>query len=385
MMEPLGASQVLSYLYKIADTYDFHLITLEKQEDFDDTSKLEDLKKELKEKGIVWYPLRYSNSKLGKFFNFIRFTKAAKSVVKSQKLKYVHCRSYVTAVSVYYIQKFHEVKYLFDTRNFSFDERADTGGLDRGKLPYKLGKKLERKLYENASGIIILSKIGKETILTNQLFPGGDKIENIEFITTCVDLDRFEIQKREFKKEVITIGYVGTATGWYDFEKTVITLKKIKEQVKIKFLVFNSNQYGQHSFIANALKKQGFKDEEFQIEKVSFRLMPQRLQEIDIALFYIHPYFSKRASAATKMGELLATGIPILTNKGVGDHEYYIQNYNVGKILEFEKLNSYNFTEIIPNLLNEETAQRCRNLSEKYFSLDKAIKKYKNIYKKIFI
>ncbi len=45
------------------------------------------------------------------------------------------------------------------------------------------------------------------------------------------------------------------------------------------------------------------------------------------------------------MGELLATGIPILTNKGVGDHEYYIKNYNVGKILEFEELNSYNFAK----------------------------------------
>ncbi len=287
MMEPLGASQVLSYLYKIADTYEYHLITLEKQEDFDDSSKLEALKKELEEKGIVWYPLRYSNSKLGKFFNFFRFTKAAKSVVKTQKLKYIHCRSYITAVSVFYIQKFHRVKYLFDTRNFSFDERADTGSLDRNKWPYKLGKKLEKKLYENASGIIILSKVGKETILANQLFPGGDKIKNIEFITTCVDLGRFKFQKREFNKEVVTIGYVGTATGWYDFEKTVITLKKIKKQIKIKFLVFNSNQYGQHNFIKNVLKEQGFADEEFKIEKVSFSDMPRRLKRRWISLCFI--------------------------------------------------------------------------------------------------
>ena len=112
--------------------------------------------------------------------------------------------------------------------------------------------------------------------------------------------------------------------------------------------------------------------------------MPTRLKEIDVALFYIYPYFSKKASAATKLGELFASGIPVLTNKDVGDHEFYINNYKTGKILEFNKINDYNFSEIFDSILNEQTAINCRMVAEKYFSLDKGVENYKKLYREIF-
>jgi glycosyltransferase involved in cell wall biosynthesis len=39
----------------------------------------------------------------------------------------------------------------------------------------------------------------------------------------------------------------------------------------------------------------------------------------DLGLFFIKPVFSKQASSPTKMGEMLALGLPIVTNAGVGD------------------------------------------------------------------
>ena len=384
MNEALGASQVLSYLYKLSEKYEFHLVSLEKSMDFQDKKKMSSLDENLKNYGIFWHPVEYKTDKVGKLLNFPRIFRKVYSVLAKEKIQNVHCRSYMTAIIALLLKSKFNLRYLFDTRNFSFDERADVGALNRNGIIYKLTKKLEKKLYQNASAISILSEKGKETILKNELFPGGNQIKNIEVITTCVDLDRFSFQKRDYDKNKYTIGYVGTAVGWYDFEKTIKTLKKIGESVNFHFLVFNSNAHGQHKFIAESLQKIGIPDNQFTIEKVSFQDMPLRLKEMDISLFFIHPYFSKRASAATKLGELLASGIPVLTNNDVGDHEYIIENFKVGKILDFEKIDTYDFQKIFRDLINYETAKRCRDVSEQYFSLEKGVEKYYETYAKIF-
>lgn len=383
-MEPLGTSQVLSYIYKLSEYYNYCLISLEKPEDLKNLLAFNLLKNKLEESGIKWYPIAYKTSRIGKRLNFLNFVWLVFNVVRKERIKNIHCRSYVTAIPALLVKKVYQIKYLFDTRSFAIDERADVGSLNRNKFWYKLGKKIEKKLYQNASGIVILAKIGKETILNNQLFQGGEFIKNIDIITTCVDLERFQLHPKKYDADVVTIGYVGTSTGWYDFDKTVATLASIKRFKKIHFLVFNNNQYGQHNIIAKKLTDYGIPKSDFTIEKVNFNDMPLRLSEIDIALFYIHPYFSKRASAATKLGELLASGIPVLTNKDVGDHEYYITEYKVGKILEFDLIDTYNFEEIIDGLRNQSTSERCRLLAEKYFSLENGVEKYKEIYKKIF-
>lgn len=383
MMEPLGASQVLSYVYKLSNTYEYTLLSLEKPADLQNKAEFDLLKSQLLEKGIRWIPISYGESKIGKLLNFFRFTAKVFGIVRKDKLRYIHCRSYITAIPAWFVKKFYPVTYLFDTRNFWFDERADIGSLDRGKFLYKFLKRLEKRLYKKAGGIVILARSGKATVLNNELFRGGDSIKNIEIIPTCVDLDRFVQHQREYKKPV-TIGYIGTAVGWYDFEKTAITLSKIGEFMDYNFLIFNNDQYNQHAFIKETLSKYQIPSEKYRIEKISFAEMPSRLKEIDISLFYIHPYFSKKASAATKLGELLASGIPVLTNKDVGDHEYYIEQYSVGKIIDFEELDTYNFSEVITPLLNQATSNRCRNLAETYFSLDKGVEKYQEIYERIF-
>lgn len=381
MMEPLGASQVLSYLFKLSEDYQYYLISLEKPTDLLDTEGLNKLKLEIAKYGIVWLPITYQSSFTGKRINFYNFLKKAHQTVKSEKIKYLHCRSYLPTLAAYLIQKVQPIKYLFDTRGFDIDERADTGSLSRAGVTFKGLKWLEKKLYVNASSINKLSLLGKNTILNNELFKGGDEIKNISVIPTCVDLERFKFHIRNYDKP-ITIGYVGTAIGWYDFDKTMKTLELIAKNIAIKFLVFNG---GQHEFIKEKIRAYDIDEAIVQIEKVSFQEMPNRLKEVDIALFFIHPFFSKIASAATKLGEFFASGIPVLTNAGVGDHEFLIDKYKTGKILDFEQIDTYNFSEIFNQLLTIATAKQCRLLAEEYFSLDKGVTAYRESYAEAFV
>jgi glycosyltransferase involved in cell wall biosynthesis len=375
MMEPLGSSQVLNYLYGLSEEYTFYLISLEKEKDFLDIPKKEHLKRILNQKNIHWYPLLYNVGMKGYLSNFRKVKKLAKEILKINSISLVHCRSYMPAIIVYLLQKKNKkIQYIFDTRGFWFDEKVDIGDWSKTGIMYQLAKKIEKKLYFSSSHIVMLSHCGKETILKNELFSQGNKLKNITVIPTCVNLDQFNTESKPSKRK-LTIGYIGTAIGWYNFEKTAELLSVIKKEVDYNLLIFNG---GQHDYIKQELAKFGITN--YHLEKVSFNDMPKRMKEIDISIFFIHPFFSKRASAATKLGELLATGIPVITNGCVGDHEYYINQYSAGKIIDINKIDIYDFSEIIDDLNTEECRKRCRGVAEKYFSLEKGVENYKEIY-----
>lgn len=381
MMEALGASQVLNYLYGLATNFEFYLISLEKTDNFFDAKKKQKLQEIMSLKGIQWYPLLYRSGLKGYIVNFYKVRSLAKQIIINNKITLIHCRSYMPTIIAYSLQKQNKkINYIFDTRGFWFDEQTDVGSWSRSGFVYRFAKKLEKKLYLSASHVVMLSIYGKETIQKNELFNGGDKLTNITVIPTCVDLNKFQINKNFVEKNRLVVGYVGTAIGWYDFELTAKVLSIIKKRLAFDLLIFNS---GQHNYIKKELAKYEITD--YRLETVPFDNMAERMQEIDISLFFIHPFFSKRASAATKLGELLATGIPVITNANVGDHEYYIDKYSVGKIIDVNKINDYDFVEIISKLNNVKCKKKCREVAEKYFSLNNGIESYKNIYQQLLI
>jgi glycosyltransferase involved in cell wall biosynthesis len=58
--------------------------------------------------------------------------------------------------------------------------------------------------------------------------------------------------------------------------------------------------------------------------------VPGLMAAADLGIFFIKPVFSKTASSPTKMGEMLAVGLPIVANKGVGDVERMIDDMQCG-------------------------------------------------------
>lgn len=380
MNESLGASQVLSYLFKLSTDFDYYLISLEKSSDWNNTKKMDLLRKELIKYNIHWIPLLYKEDKVGKYLNWIRFTKKAFELTKNKKIKYIHCRSYFPALSAYFIKKIKPIKYLFDTRGFAFDERVDTGGISRNSFLFKIFKKYEKLIYLSAAGVNKLSQEGKRTILENELFEGGDKVHPITVIPTCVNLDRFQKSKKNYSN-VVKIGYTGNVKGWYDFDQTLKTIKAIGAYVPFHFSIFNGNQ---HDYILAKLEEYEIGKDNFSLEKVDFKDMPDKLKDIEISLFFIRPYFSRRASAATRMGEYLASGIPILTNGNDGDHKSIINKYGCGEIIDPNHLENYDFINIVTQLRKEEISTTCRFVAEKYFSLEKGVEDYKKLYQLSF-
>ena len=59
VMEPLGRSQVLQYLKRLAKQHSITLISYEKKADWSQEGRRTALVEEMSAAGIKWYPLRY--------------------------------------------------------------------------------------------------------------------------------------------------------------------------------------------------------------------------------------------------------------------------------------------------------------------------------------
>ena len=93
---------------------------------------------------------------------------------------------------------------------------------------------------------------------------------------------------------------------------------------------------------------------------------------------------SLSAAMPTKIGEFLACGRPIVVNKGLGDMDQFIEEFNAGVILDGTPANLVESAAKLAVLLSDpETPHRCRALAEKYFSMDEGAIKYLDLYSKI--
>jgi glycosyltransferase involved in cell wall biosynthesis len=93
---------------------------------------------------------------------------------------------------------------------------------------------------------------------------------------------------------------------------------------------------------------------------------------------------SLSAAMPTKIAEFLASGRPIVVNKGLGDMDEFLKEFEVGVTLDGTRENLKESAYKLIDLLSDvETPQRCRDLAEKYFSMDIGASKYIQIYSQI--
>ena len=107
------------------------------------------------------------------------------------------------------------------------------------------------------------------------------------------------------------------------------------------------------------------------------------MQNMDAGIFLLEPFYSKVASAPTKLGEFLAMGIPCVTSKNIGDVESILDDGDCGVVLSSfdDEYVEKRVKDLINLSLDLEVKQRCRNTAKKYFSLKEGVVKYSELYK----
>lgn len=389
LTDPLGQSQILPYLEGLSSKgIQFHIISFEKSQ------RLNQLKETIEERcekaRIIWKPLLYTKNPplISTVLDLRKMRKLAFKLHRENIFDVVHCRSDLPALIGSKLQK-NGVKLIFDMRGFWADERIE-GNIWSLKNPvfkwaYKYFKKKELSFFKEADAVISLTNNGKNEILSWKEFKSDPPY--IEVIPCCVDLDKFDPNKIEqsevnkVKKELnidnsdFILGYVGSIGTWYMLDEMLDFYHSIRERYETPNFLFISGE--SETVLKQKALEKGIPNEEIVVKNVPHSDVPLCLSVFDFSIFFIRPTFSKKASSPTKQGELMALGIPIICNAGVGDTDAIVEKYNAGEIIS--TLNNETYAHII---LNQSTydPSTIRQGAKDVYSLEKGVEKYLKVY-----
>lgn len=391
MTDPLGQSQVLPYLVGLSQKgYQFHLISFEKQDKFQ--AHKEVIKKVCDEAGIKWYPLMYTKRPpvLSTLFDIRKMNAEAVEIHRAHDIQMVHCRSYISALIGLKLKRKFGISFLFDMRGFWADERVD-GSIWKLKNPifrsiYNFFKRKEKEFLFQADQVISLTYEGKKEIL-QRIVPTLPE-EKITVIPCCVNMDLFDpekiaVEQQNSLRSALKInendrilGYVGSIGTWYmlpemlDFFKTYL-----KNNPSAKFLFVTPDPAEN---ILEEAKRRAIDHQKLIVTRCLHHEVPLYVSLFDLGLFFIRPSYSKKASSPTKQGELMAMGIPVVCNSGVGDSDLVVEKFNSGIVLQ--EFNASSYSQDIPDHWDQKSIRRG---GEEFYGLTKGVELYASVYSKL--
>jgi len=380
MLEPLGQSQVLAYIKKLAPGRRIYLISFEKNHDWVNKKDRQRALLDIANSGIMWYPLRYHKhpSALATTWDIAFGITLGLWLIVRYRLKVVHARSYVPSVMALVLKRITGVKYLFDMRGFWADERVDGGLWSRSGGMFRAAKSFERLFLLTADHVVSLTWAAVREMERFDYLKG--RMPNITVIPTCSDLVRFKPLPRSQVRNSFTLGYVGSAVTWYLFDVVAACFANLlRKQPEAHFLILNR---GQHVYIRSELRKVGVPDTAFEIIAADHDDVPAQMARMDAGIFFYRPSFSRAACAPTKLGEFLGCGIPCMSNTGVGDMADVLEGGRVGVVLQMfdESALTIGLQALLNLAADPRTSARCVLAAQKHFSLDHGVARYRGIY-----
>ncbi len=390
MTDPLGQSQVLPYMRELSKQgYAFHLISFEKPDRFQQHKN--QIQKMCDEAGITWHPIPYTKRPpvVSTVFDISKMRNKAMKLHRKYRFKMVHCRSYLAALVGLRMKRTLGIPLLFDMRGFWADERVD------GKIwnlrnrvfrtVFRYFKRKEKDFLKEADHIISLTHNGKQEILEN-ICPTVSS-DKITVIPCCADLHLFDPEKVNaaqltvlrdklgIRSEDKILGYVGSVGTWYMLNEMLTLFKSLKQQDHSWRFLFVTGDNPEH--IRSKANSLGINSNDLLIDRCLHSEVPGYISLFDLSVFFILPAYSKKASSPTKQGELMAMGIPLICNEGVGDTALVVNTYKSGVVLQ--NLNHF------PSDLKEQLqtsfdkVETMRGAKE-FYGLESGVERYANVY-----
>ncbi|KXO06412.1 glycosyltransferase [Marinobacter excellens] len=383
MLEPLGQSQVLSYLKGLSKNHQVSLISFEKPEDRADQQAFGSVQNDCERHGIRWLPqkFRYRPKVIAPAWSMIVFLFLCLREVRKGNAELIHARSYIPAAVALLVNKLTGTPFIFDMRALWPEELITAGRLKRGSLMHKAIAWVERSCLKNAAAVVSLTHAAVGYL--QETYPDELKGQVIRVIPTCADLDRF-VPASTDGGGAATYSCVGTVlSGWFHLDWLAEFFQQVAAQdPEACFEVITRDA-------SDEVRLRLGGNEDFQQRLRVFGLPPQQVhsavQGHTVSAMFFSQGLSKLGSSPTRMGEILGCGLPVVANSGVGDVARTIEHYNVGVLVEDGSSESMKLGLQRLNELRKdpELAQRCRMAAEEVFSLEAGIEAYRELYRDI--
>ena len=363
MGEPLGRSQVLSYLYRLASDYELTLFSFEKAD-----ADLEGLRSELASKGINWKPLSYHKrpAVLSTLLDVLVGVKSLWQTRRSSRPDIIHVRSYVPALIAVLARPLIGGKFVFDIRGFWPEERVEGAIWPAGGLLFRVAKRCERWFFREADAVVTLTHASLPRIRELMAF----RDVPVVVIPTCAELERFAgSEARSDGPHVLWCGSIGT---WYRFDLVPGLARALDMELEV---VTRQTD----------LARQYLGDLPATVRTLPPAEVPNVMRQGDVGLSLCRDALAMQAMAPTRFAEYMASGMPVVVTRGLGDVERLVEEHRVGTVLAGEDESAFAAAAEAIRQLQADSALpvRCRALAKELFDVAAGTAAYAALYERI--
>ena len=379
LLEPLGQSQVFAYLRGLSRDYRITLITYEKHADRADTARMEAMSRECAALGIRWLPQRFLPRPkiIAPALSMLRMVWLVWREVRGQEARLIHARSYIPAAVALLAGKFSATPFIFDMRALWVEELITAKRLRRGSLLYRAIVAAERACLKHAGAVVSLTHAAVHHL--NRVYPAAMAEQNTVVIPTCADLDRFVPAVEPPERRVF--GCLGTVvSGWFRLDWLASFLAVALERDPDAAFALTTRD--DPARVRAALDPKGQSGDRLCIAAASPEEVHRILQRQLASVMFFADDPGKLGSSPTRMAEILACGLPVVANEGVGDVAKIVREYRVGVLARSAKREDMVAAwEALQELMRDpELGRRCRKAAEDRFSLKTGTAAYAAIY-----
>lgn len=382
LLEPLGQSQVFSYLKGLSQKYAVSLITFEKPEDAAVVAAFQRVEGECRDHGIRWMPQRfhYRPKLIAPAWSMIVFLFLCLREVKQGKVSIIHARSYIPAAVALVVYKLTGTPFIFDMRALWPEELITAGRLKRGGLIHRILVRIERACLMHAAAVVSLTDAAVAYL--KKTYPEELQFQRIAVIPTCADLDRFVPADQNSDEKVFSC--VGTVlSGWFLIDWLAAFFHVVaRTDPDARFEIITRDD-------PDVVRQKLSGDSAFQNRIKVFGLPSDQVhaavQQHYASTMFFTPGVSKLGSSPTRMAEILGCGLPVVANDGVGDVAAIVQRYQVGVVVEGNSQTEMEtaYSSLVELIKDPELPLRCRKAAEEVFSLESGTRAYDQLYQDI--
>ena len=358
LREPLVQTQVLPYLRELhRGGVATSLLTFE-PERFDES----DWRSRLRADGIEWHTLPYHRwPRLpATLYDIVRGAFCAAAIARREQIRIFHGRSHVGTAIGALARRMAGGRLIFDFRGFLAEESVSRGNWRAGGLTFRLTKAAERRLLDDADGVVFLTERARVRLDVP-----------VEVIPCCVDTTRFAAADRANLDWTGRIVYVhaGALGGFYLIEETAQLLAAARAADPRTFALVLTQSAPRP--MIDALERAGFTPDDYRVLTVAPEDVPRYLHASDIGVSVIRTSYAQRASSPTKFAEYLAAGLPVIFTADIGDLDVQIEKRRVGVLLRgFDRAAYAEAIRAMEELRRDpNVGERCRALAREQYDL----------------
>jgi glycosyltransferase involved in cell wall biosynthesis len=345
--------------------------------------ELHELQQDLQNKNI---PLTYSYlpglaswlySHFLQFFFFHNLLSYAQLLffIKKNDIQYIYCRSYHSTFAALLVKKLFALKYIvhFDPRSLFVEEGQYLGRISNASL--YLWNRIESFLYTNADLVTFVSKPFQA--IQKAKFP----IKRSEVIYTHVNVDDFSFDPNK-KIDTAHLCYLGQLddSGWHQSEKLFELYSSIAKKIEATLTIVTRSP---HAPIKEHIQRLQLKNVNLYAAQ-NTKEVSRLLKNCNVSLISYKTLNSElektiaQTVVASKSGEYLAAGLPILCFKELRGIAELIETHHLGATYTFG--NEARIVEDLQSILENysEISARCREFAENNFSLENNAQKLEN-------